>query len=192
MAVSHRSPFVMDDLLGGRHCEYNHRRDSHGRISAGRCTCRSAVHAVCLLSSAAESARLRKTIWGDAIFEGIDHVPTNVLACLVASAAALAPAERVAANGAEAFVGGLLGGAIGNADRQPAAAAAGRRRSAGYVQAAPGARSTGYQREENRRVQTALNYFGFPAGVADGVLGATRAPRSASTRRSSATRRPAR
>jgi peptidoglycan hydrolase-like protein with peptidoglycan-binding domain len=27
-----------------------------------------------------------------------------------------------------------------------------------------------YQRDENRRVQTALNYFGFPAGPADGVI----------------------
>ena len=29
-----------------------------------------------------------------------------------------------------------------------------------------------WQREQNRQVQTALNYFGFPAGAPDGVLGA--------------------
>lgn len=92
----------------------------------------------------------------------------SVLACLAASAAALAPADRAAADGAEAFVGGLLGSAIGTAIvNRPQ-----QQRVIVKRQAAPRQGINSYQREENRQVQTALNYFGFPAGVADGVLGA--------------------
>jgi peptidoglycan hydrolase-like protein with peptidoglycan-binding domain len=93
----------------------------------------------------------------------------SVLACLIASAAALTPADRAAADGAEAFVGGLLGSAVGTAivNHQQRQRVIVERR---YVPKRPGVSS--YQREENRQVQTALNYFGFPAGVADGVLGA--------------------
>ena len=79
------------------------------------------------------------------------------------------PAHRAAADGAEAFVGGLLGGAIGSAiaNQQQRRVVVQERRV--VRQRAPQVNS--YQREENRRVQTALNYFGFPAGTADGVLG---------------------
>ena len=54
-------------------------------------------------------------------------------------------------------------------DHQPGAAApaaAARRGADALRQPAAGAgRCNSYQREENRRVQTALNYFGFPAGA---------------------------
>ena len=96
----------------------------------------------------------------------------SVLACVLASAAALAPASPAAADGAEAFVGGLLGSAIGNAivNRPQQQRVIVERR---YVtKRAPAPVVNPYQREENRQVQTALNYFGFPAGIADGVLGA--------------------
>ena len=97
-------------------------------------------------------------------------VSRSVLACLVASAAALAPADRASADGAEAFVGGLIGSAIGNAivNRPQQQRVIVERR---YVTKRPPAPFNTYQREENRQVQTALNYFGFPAGIADGVMG---------------------
>jgi peptidoglycan hydrolase-like protein with peptidoglycan-binding domain len=94
----------------------------------------------------------------------------SILAGALASALALAPAERAAADGAEAFIGGLLGGAIGSAvaNQQQRRVVVQERR---VVRQRAQPQVNTYQREENRRVQTALNYFGFPAGVADGVLG---------------------
>ena len=97
----------------------------------------------------------------------------RIIACLLSTAIALGSAERAAADGAEAFVGGLLGSAIGTAivnQQQQKRVVVEQRR---YVTQKPRAPIVStYQREENRRVQTALNYFGFPAGVADGVMGA--------------------
>ena len=80
------------------------------------------------------------------------------------------------ADGAEAFVGGLLGSAIGTAITNNAQQRQQQQRvivEKRYVkQRAPRAPAvSSWQREENRRVQTALNYFGFPAGPADGVMG---------------------
>jgi peptidoglycan hydrolase-like protein with peptidoglycan-binding domain len=98
----------------------------------------------------------------------------RLLVFLLAGAMVAAPVGRAAADGAEAFVGGLLGGAIGTAITNSAQQRQQQQRV--YVQPrtvvrqqAPAVSSA--QREENRRVQTALNYFGFPAGVADGVMG---------------------
>ena len=71
-----------------------------------------------------------------------------------------------------AFVGGLVGGMLGSAitnsqqQRQRRHVVIQERK---VYRKAP--RVNTYQREENRQVQTALNYFGFPAGVADGVMG---------------------
>ena len=68
-----------------------------------------------------------------------------------------------------AFVGGLvgsmLGSAISNSQQQRRVVVQERK----VYRKSPVVNS--YQREENRQVQTALNYFGFPAGVADGVMG---------------------
>ena len=70
-----------------------------------------------------------------------------------------------------AFVGGLVGGMLGsaitNSQQRPQRQVVIQERKV-YRQAP---RVNTYQREENRQVQTALNYFGFPAGVADGVMG---------------------
>ena len=63
----------------------------------------------------------------------------SVLACLIASAAALAPADRAAADGAEAFVGGLLGSAIGTAIVNRPQQQRGHRRAPLRDQARPGA-----------------------------------------------------
>ncbi|MEL6915745.1 MAG: peptidoglycan-binding domain-containing protein [Pseudomonadota bacterium] len=61
-----------------------------------------------------------------------------------------------------AIVGGIIGGAIANsAKTQPRKTTRTSTRTV-YNSA---------QRAENRNMQTALNYFGFPAGVADGAVG---------------------
>ncbi|MEM8823324.1 MAG: peptidoglycan-binding domain-containing protein [Pseudomonadota bacterium] len=63
------------------------------------------------------------------------------------------------------IIGGVIGGAIVNSTRQQP-----RQTTRTVVRrAAPTVSST--QRQENREVQTALNYFGFDAGAPDGVLG---------------------
>ncbi|MEI4471201.1 peptidoglycan-binding domain-containing protein [Frigidibacter sp. MR17.24] len=93
-------------------------------------------------------------------------------ACLAGSLV-LAPAGRVAADGKDAalglIVGGILGGAIVNennkARQREAVAQQQYRRNA----ASSAARAA--QREQNREVQTALNYFGFPVGTPDGAFG---------------------
>lgn len=59
-----------------------------------------------------------------------------------------------------AIVGGMIGAAIANGGQQSTTT----RRSGGS-----GVSSA--QREENKRIQMALNYFGYPAGTPDGVLG---------------------
>ena len=87
----------------------------------------------------------------------------------LAAALALGSAPGPAAAGdAGAFIGGVAAGVLGTLAvqhaRQPQRVVVQKH----YV--AP--RAPSYQREANRQVQTALNYFGFPAGVPDGVLGA--------------------
>ena len=76
-----------------------------------------------------------------------------------------------AAGDAGAFVGGVAAGVLGTLAVQHAQQA--RQPQRVYVQkqyVRPQVSS--YQREANRQVQTSLNYFGFPAGTPDGVLGA--------------------
>jgi len=97
-----------------------------------------------------------------------------VTSAAVMAAMLAAPAERAQAG--DEFVGGLVGGLIGgaisgtivnqNQQRQRGRQTTTRTRTV-YVQ--PGASTA--QRQENREVQTSLNYFGFNAGAADGVLG---------------------
>jgi peptidoglycan hydrolase-like protein with peptidoglycan-binding domain len=89
---------------------------------------------------------------------------------IIALAIAAGSATHAAADGGEAFVGGLLGSAIGtaivNSQQQRRPVVVERR----YVTRRAPVVNT-WQREQNRQVQTALNYFGFPAGAPDGVLG---------------------
>ena len=90
-----------------------------------------------------------------------------VLHGLVAAAVALTAAPRPAAAGdAGAFIGGVATGVLGTLAVQQA------RRPVVVQRTYVRPQVSSYQREENRQVQTALNYFGFPAGVPDGVMGA--------------------
>ena len=98
----------------------------------------------------------------------------------MSTALVLGSAGAARADGAEAFVGGLLGSAIGTAitnhaqhRQQPQRVVVEKK----YVKQRAPRQVNSYQREENRRVQTALNYFGFTAGPADGVMGGQAAPR---------------
>lgn len=98
------------------------------------------------------------------------------LAALVAAIAA-SPATRVAADGADfaaGLIGGLISSAIANdaqrrneAQRQQSAKTT--RESAKTTRAKPTISTA--QREENRSIQTALNYFAFPVGTPDGAIG---------------------
>ncbi|NND20144.1 MAG: peptidoglycan-binding protein, partial [Silicimonas sp.] len=69
------------------------------------------------------------------------------------------------ADAGDALVGGIIGGVIGGAIVNE--------RNKKRVVTRKVYRQPVYsaQREENRQVQTSLNYFGFPAGSPDGVLG---------------------
>lgn len=80
---------------------------------------------------------------------------------LPAPAPVQADAGQVAAGVAAGILGTL---AVQNANKN-------RQRTVKKVYRAPKPGISSAQREQNRQVQTSLNYFGFPAGTADGVLG---------------------
>ncbi|SDD51259.1 peptidoglycan-binding domain-containing protein [Ruegeria marina] len=92
---------------------------------------------------------------------------TRICATVVAASLVVVPVQRAMADEAAALIGGaLLGGLIvnevhKNKQRQQQAARSTARSSG----------SSSAQRQENREVQSALNYFGYNAGVVDGALG---------------------
>lgn len=83
-------------------------------------------------------------------------------AMCVALPASQAAADRLGA----AIVGGIIGGVIVNEVNKNKRTVTTTTRN---VQPRSGVNTV--TREQNRQVQTSLNYFGFPAGSADGVLG---------------------
>ncbi|SPH18484.1 hypothetical protein DEA8626_02023 [Defluviimonas aquaemixtae] len=92
----------------------------------------------------------------------------------VALSLAISPASPVMADAGDAIAGGLIGGIIGgvivneaNKNKRTVVRRSTVRKSSGINSA---------QRQSNREVQVALNYFGYPVGSADGVIG----PRSRS------------
>lgn len=90
--------------------------------------------------------------------------PRSLAIPCLAVLVALNPAAAALAGPADAIVGGIIGGIIGGAianQPQPRVVRRGSPRPA--VSTAV--------REQNLAVQTALNYFGFPAGTPDGVIG---------------------
>lgn len=84
---------------------------------------------------------------------------TRLAAPLAALALAISPAPAVAQ--AEALFGAVVGAMIGAATQQPRV----------VVRPSGTSGASSAQREANRLMQTHLNYFGFNAGVADGVVG---------------------
>ncbi|WP_022702823.1 peptidoglycan-binding domain-containing protein [Pseudorhodobacter ferrugineus] len=92
----------------------------------------------------------------------------KISTAFVATALVITPMQSQAG---DAFVGGIIGGIIGGA----IANSANQNRKTTTRKAAP-RKSTrpavsSAQRESNREVQVALNYFGFPVGTPDGSLG---------------------
>ena len=86
--------------------------------------------------------------------------------CVVAALALGQTAPATA--GGDALAGGIIGGIIGGvivneANKNRHTTTVRRTTSSPVVSSA--------QREENRQVQVALNYFGYPVGTPDGVLG---------------------
>lgn len=82
----------------------------------------------------------------------------------LASAMTLSAATETLADVGDAIVGGIIGGVIVNEANKN------RQRQTKRVYRAP-ANAYSPARAEAREIQTALNYFGFPAGTPDGVLG---------------------
>ena len=80
----------------------------------------------------------------------------------LAAIIAVSAVGRADADIGEAIVGGIIGGVIVNE------ATKNRQRTAKKVYRAP---VNSAARAEARQIQTSLNYFGFPAGTPDGVLG---------------------
>ncbi|MCU9848634.1 peptidoglycan-binding protein [Defluviimonas sp. WL0024] len=90
---------------------------------------------------------------------------------VVASAAVslvLSPAGPVLADAGDAIAGGIIGGIIGGAIVNES------NKRKQVVRRSPSYHYSGVssaQRAQNREVQVALNYFGYPVGAADGVIG---------------------
>ncbi len=92
---------------------------------------------------------------------------SNTLSAAALSAALImSGATQVAADAGDALVGGIIGGVIGGAIVNENNKRRTVRTKRVYREPAYSA-----TRAENRQVQTSLNYFGFPAGTPDGVLG---------------------
>jgi len=87
---------------------------------------------------------------------------------MLAAAIAATPASRAAADFADGLVGGLVGGAVSGIIVNESAKARERRRAPQRVYRAP---VNTVARQQVIEEQTALNYFGFPAGTPDGVRG---------------------
>ena len=91
---------------------------------------------------------------------------SKTLSALVAAALVVAPINSALADAGDVFggiVGGIIGGAIVNEGNKQ------RAQKRTVVVKRSGISNA--QRAENREVQTALNYFTFPAGAPDGALG---------------------
>lgn len=88
---------------------------------------------------------------------------SKLLSTLTMAALIAVPVERAQASDAGAAIGGMiLGGIIVNEMNKN------KQRQRTVYRTAPAYSVT---REENRQIQTALNYFGYNAGTADGVMG---------------------
>lgn len=92
----------------------------------------------------------------------------RVTSAAIMTAMLAAPAARVEAGSGD-FAGGLVGGLIGGAIGSNLANQNRQKRSTRTIYVQP--RASSAQRQENREIQSSLNYFSFNAGVEDGILG---------------------
>lgn len=92
----------------------------------------------------------------------------RIISAFIFAAMVTAPAERASADAGDAIAGAIVGGIIGNAIARDQA-----KKKKVYVTRKTSSKPSisSAQRAENMSVQHALNYFGFNAGGADGVLG---------------------
>jgi len=98
------------------------------------------------------------------------HISLKVVTSAIALACATSASGPAQADGS-AFVGGLVGGIVGSAIANAPRNQPQVQTRTVYRRAAPAPVVNTYERQQNREVQTALNYFGFPAGSPDGVMG---------------------
>ena len=93
--------------------------------------------------------------------------PKRLAVSMTALSLAISPAAPVMADAGDAIaggiIGGLIGGAIVNSQQQKKKRVVVRKSTSSGISSA--------QRAANRDTQVALNYFGYPVGSADGVLG---------------------
>lgn len=83
-----------------------------------------------------------------------------------AASLALSPVSPAFADAGDAIVGGIIGGIIGGAIVNE-----NNKNKRTVVRKSTSSGMTTAQREANRETQVALNYFGYPVGTPDGVLG---------------------
>jgi len=93
-------------------------------------------------------------------------ISKSILTLALAATLALAPVNRLAA-GANDLVGGIVGGIIGGVIVNEA----NKNRPRTTTRRVHNPAATSATRAANRETQTALNYFGFPAGAPDGIVG---------------------
>lgn len=94
----------------------------------------------------------------------------NITMACAAAAMITVPASRVAADGRD-FAAGIVAGVVGSAVVRNAGKKKRVVRQRTYAPKKQRATVPSYVRQERRDIQTSLNYFGFPAGTPDGVLG---------------------
>jgi len=94
----------------------------------------------------------------------------QIMMAALAATVAL-PAHRAAADFADGLVGGIVGGAVSGIIVNESAKARERNRSTTTTRRVYRAPSNSVERQQVRETQTALNYFGFPAGTPDGIRG---------------------
>ena len=95
-------------------------------------------------------------------------IKQRIVAASAAASLALSPASTALADAGDAIAGGIIGGIIGGAIVNES------NKKKRYVRRSPSYHYSGIsssQRAQNREVQVALNYFGYPVGAADGVIG---------------------
>lgn len=99
----------------------------------------------------------------------------SVCSAFVAASLVLVPAEEARADEAAALIGGaILGGIIINEVNKNKARQRQQQQQQQQTRARTSTRSSGIsaaQREQNRNVQSALNYFGYNVGTVDGSIG---------------------